>query len=93
MIKESKFESAPEKSRGQKLEELSAAVNKINNLHNQILGLEEKLKDYKLSSKEKESVNKEIIELSEQLSKTAYNLPDAAQNYHDEVLASEENAG
>lgn len=93
MFKEPKFESTPEKSRDQKLEELSAIVNKIKNFHERIISLEEKLKSIEFSNKEKESINKEIINLSEQLSKSACSLPEIVQSYYDEVLSAEENAG
>lgn len=93
MIKEPKFEGFPEKSREQSLEELSAAVNKIKNLLERIFDLEAKFKSPELSGKEKENVNKEIVELSEQLSKSSYGLPEIAHDYYDKALSEEENAG
>ena len=93
MIKEPKFESSPEKSREQSLEELSDAVNNIKNILERIFDLEAKFKNPELSDKEKENVNKEIIELSEQLSRSAYGLPAIVQDYHDKALSAEENAG
>jgi hypothetical protein len=95
MIKEPKFEGggSPEKSREQSLEELSDAVNKIKNIHERIISLEEKFKSSEFSNKEKESINKEIIDLLEQLSRSAYGLPEISQGYHDKALSEEENAG
>lgn len=93
MIKEPKFEGSPEKSKEQSLEELSDAVNNIKNFLERIIGLEEKLKSPEFSNKEKESINKEIIELSEKLSRSAYGLPEIAQDYHNKALSAEENAG
>jgi hypothetical protein len=92
MIKEPKFESSPDNSREQSLEELSTVVNKIKIFLERIMDLEVKLKSPELSGKEKGSINKEIIDLLEQLSKSAFGLPEIVHDYHDKALSAEENA-